>query len=124
MSFDQKVLRGIRKLDPEIALGTSSDRPVPALRRARSLGAQFVVPHWALATPRFVRRAHEAGLQVIVWTVNQPRAMRCMLANAVDGIITDHPPRLVELRGGVASGKESQTWRSEGTFSSAVRINM
>ncbi|HUU13722.1 MAG TPA: glycerophosphodiester phosphodiesterase family protein [Terriglobia bacterium] len=124
MSFDQEILRGIRKLDPGIALGTSSDRPVPTLRRARLLSARFVVPHWALATPRFIRRAHEAGLQVIVWTVNQPRAMRRMLANAVDGIITDYPARLVELRGAVASGKGSQKSRSEGTFSGAVRINM
>ena len=124
MSFDQEILRGIRRLDPEIALGTSSDRPVPTLRRARSLAARCVVPHWALATPRFIRRAHAAGLQVIVWTVNQPRAMRRMLANAVDGIITDYPARLVELRGAAASGKGSQKSRSEGTFSSAVRLNM
>ncbi len=124
ISFDTKVLRAIRKLDPGIALGTSFDRPVPALRRAGSLGARFVVPHRALATPRFVRRAHESGLQVIVWTVNQPHAMRRMLANGVDGIITDCPARLAGLRGGVASGKGSETLRNEGTSSTAVRMNM
>jgi glycerophosphoryl diester phosphodiesterase len=122
MSFDPKVLRTIRKLDLEIALGANSDRPVAALRRARSLSARYVVPHWALATPRFIRRAHAAGLQVIVWTVNLPRAMRRLLARGVDGIITDYPVRLAEIRESVARRKAGQPSRSEGTFSGAARI--
>lgn len=124
MSFDHKVLEIIRELDPEIALGTSFKRPSLALGRARSVDARNVVPHWALATPRFVRHAHKAGLHVIVWTVNEPNAMRRMLANGVDGIITDYPARLAEIIGGGGPGKEAGRWSpSAGTFPSALRIS-
>jgi glycerophosphoryl diester phosphodiesterase len=122
LSFDTKVLRAIRTLDAEIALGTGFDHPVPALRRARLLGARFLAPHWALATPRFVRRAHAVGLQVIVWTVNPLRAMRRMLACGVDGIITDFPGRLAALLGGAGDSGAARQRRSEGTFSDAARI--
>ena len=69
-----------------------------ALRRAKSLGARMVVPHWAFASRPFIDRAHQAGLEVVVWTVNQPEALRRKIADGVDGIITDYPARLAEMR--------------------------
>ncbi|MFD4138214.1 glycerophosphodiester phosphodiesterase family protein [Streptomyces sp. NPDC058572] len=39
---------------------------------------------------RFVRAAHERGLQVHVWTVNEADRMAALLDLGVDGIMTDH----------------------------------
>jgi glycerophosphoryl diester phosphodiesterase len=41
-----------------------------------------------------IKLAHDLGLQVNVWTVNDPGRMRELIAMGVDGIITDYPDRL------------------------------
>jgi glycerophosphoryl diester phosphodiesterase len=71
---------------------------------ARALAGRFArqsirctqIPY-GLATPRYVRRAHAAGLQVHVWTVNDPTIMAAMLDVGVDGIMTDQIEALREL---------------------------
>ena len=98
ISFDFATLRRLRELDATLPLGVSFKRPLLALRRAKLVGARMVVPHWAFASRRFIRRAHKVGLPVVVWTVNQPRWMRRKLADGVDGIITDYPARLAQIR--------------------------
>ena len=50
-----------------------------------------------LATPEIVAAAHQNGLEVHVWTINDPAEMEAMLSLGVDGIITDYPTRLLTL---------------------------
>jgi len=50
-----------------------------------------------IVTGAFVRRAHAAGLQVHVWTVNDPRLMGTLLDLGVDGIMTDQTAVLREV---------------------------
>jgi len=47
-----------------------------------------------LVTRRFVRRAHDGGLGVFVWTVNRPEVMRALFELGVDGLISDVPARV------------------------------
>jgi glycerophosphoryl diester phosphodiesterase len=44
-----------------------------------------------------VAAAHDRGLQVHVWTVNDPAEMTSLLDIGVDGIITDRPDLLKEV---------------------------
>jgi glycerophosphoryl diester phosphodiesterase len=46
---------------------------------------------------RLIEAAHGNGLQVHVWTVNDPGEMAALLDIGVDGIITDRPDLLKEL---------------------------
>jgi glycerophosphoryl diester phosphodiesterase len=46
---------------------------------------------------KLVKAAHDAGLQVHVWTVNAPSDMRRFLDMGVDGVITDRPDILKEI---------------------------
>jgi glycerophosphoryl diester phosphodiesterase len=50
-----------------------------------------------LATREVVAAAHRNGLEVHVWTINGKAEMEEMLSLGVDGIITDHPGRLLTL---------------------------
>lgn len=46
---------------------------------------------------KLVAAAHDAGLHVHVWTVNETPEMHRLLDMSVDGIITDRPDRLKEV---------------------------
>jgi glycerophosphoryl diester phosphodiesterase len=83
---------------PVRALGS----PVRAvLRRAlRDVDAlQVPVRYRAIpvVTPGFVRRAHELGLYVHVWTINDPAEMHRLLDLGVDGIVSDRADLLKEV---------------------------
>lgn len=47
-----------------------------------------------IVTRGFVRRAHERGVGIFVWTVNRPSVMRELFDIGVDGLISDVPARL------------------------------
>jgi glycerophosphoryl diester phosphodiesterase len=61
----------------------------------------FQVPETAgttrVVSPRFVRDAHDAGIAVQVWTVNEAADMRRLLGWGVDGLISDRPDVAVEV---------------------------
>ena len=50
---------------------------------------------------RFVVTAHQAGLAVHVWTVNDPDVMVNLVQMGVDGIITDRPAMAKEVMAGM-----------------------
>jgi glycerophosphoryl diester phosphodiesterase len=65
---------------------------VPAVPRRSAVAAQ-VPEHQSgirVVDRRFLRTAHARGLQVHVWTVNDPARMHRLLDLGVDGIMTDH----------------------------------
>lgn len=50
-----------------------------------------------LVTPRFVETAHRLGLQVHVWTIDDPAAMAELLDIGVDGVMTDQAETLKQV---------------------------
>ncbi|MFE5488219.1 glycerophosphodiester phosphodiesterase family protein [Streptomyces sp. NPDC056527] len=65
---------------------------IPAALRAGAVAAQVPASQGGIPVVdrRFVREAHARGLQVHVWTVNDPERMNSLLDLRVDGIMTDH----------------------------------
>jgi glycerophosphoryl diester phosphodiesterase len=81
-----------------------------AVRVAVDAAAAAQVPERAgpipVVTAGSIARAHQAGLQVHVWTVDEPSDMHRLLDLGVDGLITDRADRLRDVL--VARGE----WRS------------
>ena len=51
-----------------------------------------------VVSPTFVRHAHEAGLEVQVWTVDDAADMERLLAWGVDALISNRPDLAVSVR--------------------------
>ena len=113
VSFDLASLRRVRQLNPRISLGLDVSRSLLAIRRVRSLEGNAVLPHWAIASRGFIRRAHKQSICVFTWTVDQPARMERKIADGVDGIITNYPARLAEVlcRMESSGGQESEVSR-------------
>ncbi len=96
---DTRIARIRSILGPRLCTGLgprSTARLLAASRRlapARFEGACVQVPthkgRLPLVTRQFVRGAHRLGLQVHVWTIDDPAEMHRLLDLGVDGIMTD-----------------------------------
>lgn len=96
-SFDFRALHAMKALDPSIpraALYEGGLRDFAAI--AREADATIISPELQLVSPRQVKAAHLAGLQVIPWTANEPSQWRRLVDAGVDAIITDDPAALIE----------------------------
>jgi glycerophosphoryl diester phosphodiesterase len=63
----------------------------------KAAGGTIWAPNFNNIDAGSARRAHDAGLQLVPWTVNEAADMRRLIDWGVDGIITDYPDRLREV---------------------------
>ncbi len=61
---------------------------------AAAVGASVVSPYYAWCNPENVARAHQLGLGVLPWTVNELADIEAVRAAGVDGLVTDYPDRV------------------------------
>lgn len=109
-SFDWTVLEIAERLDPALLrsallgeprqfspgspwIGSIDPRDHADVHAAvaDALGAVVISPHHLWCEAAFVERAHEAGLGVLPWTVNEPADVERVRAAGVDGLVTDVP---------------------------------
>jgi glycerophosphoryl diester phosphodiesterase len=122
-SFDWRALQEIQDLAPEITtsyltanqswlsnLQTSIPGPSPwlngldvddfngsAVRAIKAAGGDIWSSYHKEVDADAIDLAHQLGLSVNVWTVNETGRMRELIAMGVDGIITDYPDRLRQV---------------------------
>ncbi len=66
---------------------------------ASAAGATMISPKKVMVTPELVATAHDRGLAVVVWTVNDPAEMVRYIAFGADALVTDYPDRLRTVLG-------------------------
>jgi len=77
--------------------GAGSGGRMPLAERLARAGVRCVQVPAPVATRSFIARAHQLGLQVHVWTVNDRLTMEGLLNLGVDGIMTDDTVTLREV---------------------------
>jgi glycerophosphoryl diester phosphodiesterase len=108
-SFDQEALDEFRQVCPEVATSTGETDGIKLLvpsfvwlETVHSPRAQVVqTPEeyfgMSVLRQRTVDAAHNRGMEMHAWTINETEDMARLLALGLDGIITDRPDRMLEL---------------------------
>ena len=104
MSFAPTSLRRVHAMAPVLPTVLLMDR-VPVRYRDGSLPPQVSVAGPSLevlrAHPSYVDRVHAQGHRLHVWTVDDPADIARMLELGVDGVISNHPRRVLAQLGRV-----------------------
>jgi len=101
-SFRDSILQELRRLEPRARLAVLFDPRWPERmhERAAALEAEAINPHFVMVDADLVRRAHEAGRAVHVYTVDEEERMRALIDLGVDGLFTNRPDRMRALSAG------------------------
>jgi glycerophosphoryl diester phosphodiesterase len=109
-SFHHRILKRLRRRLPGLVTSFSPAemkgilvrKMLGILRFCRKMpGAVMQIPEYfgklRVVSPGLIRQAHQAGLKIQVWTVNERPEMIRLLSMGVDGIFTDNPEVLLSV---------------------------
>jgi glycerophosphoryl diester phosphodiesterase len=91
-SFWPGTLEALRDRHPEVPTGflvSGWPDPPASVAAARGFGCRAVHPNLAMLTGDLVAEAHDAGLAVATWTVDDRAGMVAARSAGVDAVITD-----------------------------------
>ena len=104
-SFSHRRLRRLRSLlgpglltamsPPELVPIRVAGRLSPKIQRVAQVPVEM--KGWTIVDDRFVRRSHDQGIDVHVWTVNDRDEMNRLLDLGVDGLMTDETELLRDV---------------------------
>lgn len=92
-SFNIDYLRLMQQTQPQIPRGLLVEEYFQGdiITLAQELGCILIAPHHRLLTAELVSRAHQLGLTVSTWTVDEPERMLALRAMRLDSMITNVP---------------------------------
>lgn len=92
-SFEHGTLAALRQRLPAQPLALLwEEAPAGWVEAARALDAAAIHLDWQRCEPALIGEAAAAGLEVRLYTLNDPAQARAFREAGVTGIITDHPP--------------------------------
>jgi glycerophosphoryl diester phosphodiesterase len=91
ISFLEDVLKKVRELDKDIETGLIYAKHKNPLKAALDLKANYLIALYRFMHSANVEKAHENGLKVIVWTINNSEEVEEYAKKGVDGITSDRP---------------------------------
>ncbi len=99
ISVDDAFLRRFKELCPDVPAGLLSnlrEGPRRAVARAVRASCDILSVNFKQWDKRLPEQAARAGLQLAVWTVNEPEDIAAFLSKEIASITTDYPDRVLE----------------------------
>jgi glycerophosphoryl diester phosphodiesterase len=107
-SFDLAVIAEVKRIDAGIRTAALFEprlsRPISTVRRlkmvdnALAVGADEIALHHTLAGPRVIEKAQREGLEVVVWTVDDPEWIARARTLGVKVLIANNPATMLHHR--------------------------
>lgn len=105
-SFNETTLARSRALAADLPTGLLVRPEIPpeeGIRTAARAGHWVLLPHVSAlagaAGPEVIGAAHEAGLLLVTWTVDDPAEVHRLAAAGIDGVITNRPDEALSALG-------------------------
>jgi glycerophosphoryl diester phosphodiesterase len=107
-SFDHSAIAAVKTIDSRIRTAALFEpkltRPISTIRRLKivdttlAVAADEVALHHTLASDRVVEKARQAGLEVVVWTVQDPIWIERARALGIKALISNDPGSMLRHR--------------------------
>ena len=108
-SFDMRLISEVKRIDDSIRTAALFEpkisRPFDLVRKkrlidiARENGADEIALHYRLVSRRILEEAQRAQMEVVIWTVDNPRWVDRARALGIKALITNNPVTMVQYRG-------------------------
>ena len=107
-SFDLQAIAAVKECDaglrtaalfePRFSRPLSSIRSSKIVNAALAVGADEIALHYLLAGNRLVEESRKAGLDVVVWTVDDPGWIKRAQSLGIKALIANDPARMIAAR--------------------------
>jgi glycerophosphoryl diester phosphodiesterase len=97
VSFLEDALKKVRELNKNVETGLIYAKHQNPLKAALDLKANYLLALYRFTHTANVEKAHENGLKVVVWTINNQQEAEEYAKKGVDGIASDKPDILMHF---------------------------
>lgn len=99
-SFDMRTLQYLHEKYPEIPTSLGIDEKEDFENNIKALGFTPTIysPYMPLVGKGLVDKCHAAGIKIIPWTVNTVKEIVYLKNLGVDGVVTDYPNLMAEIK--------------------------
>jgi glycerophosphoryl diester phosphodiesterase len=114
-SFDLDAIAAVKRIDAGIRTAALFEprlsRPISIVRRRRIIdvalyvGADEIALHHTLVSRRLTERARRKGLEIVVWTVDDPRWITRARELDIKALIANNPATMVKHRNSSVSNR-------------------
>lgn len=101
--FDVRALNYMHEKYPQVKLSYltgTKDKVFEEYMGKLNFVPDWISPHYSNVDAEFCKKAHEIGMKIVPWTVDEPEDIQRMIDLKVEAIISNYPDRLLRATRG------------------------